>query len=395
MFYSAGVLRRPCEGAFFASKKFIKFEVMGAISSIHFEGVKENSEGHNKRLNQNLDYIYDDLSYLNSNIIFPENIDFGVTNSEHIKFLQEIVKTKTGRKAQAKSHMLQEGVFNFSEHHTDKEIQHGIQDFCTRMKLVPIRLSIHRDEGRKKLNPDGTRNMNLHAHLTVEWVNRETGKSHRWSKETASECQTVLAECLGMERGELKSKTGLIHLDALAYKVQAQANELQLKEQEQKQINEKIQKEKQNVTETNEKLKQEKARNNQLENEIKKLTEKLESDLKESNAKISNLRGQKSIIDAETGKLLEVENKWLKTAENAIDRLFEIRNSTYGQILVEGLSSKDGTISKIFSDAFRKMKDLNPEKDKKASEINDEIRLLKANQNKIKTDIQKRRGPKM
>ena len=185
-----------------------------AISSIHFQGIKENSEGHNKRLNQNLDYVFKELSPSNRNFIYSENIEKGVKNAQHAAFLKKLVKEKTGRSVQARAHVMQEGVFNFNPEHTDKQIFDAARLFCKEMNLRPVRLSIHRDEGHKL--PDGTIKLNLHAHLTVEWIDRSTGKSHKWNREDMSKCQTVLAECLNMQRGKKSTKT---HLSALEYKL--------------------------------------------------------------------------------------------------------------------------------------------------------------------------------
>lgn len=192
-----------------------------AKSSIHFQGIKANSESHNLRLNSNLDYVFSDLSHLNKNYTFEENIEPGTTNVEHINFLRSLVKEKTGRKAQEKAHMMQEGCFNFNPGHTDEEIKVAIESFCLQMNLKPVRLSIHRDEGHTK---DGVRKLNLHGHLVVEWIDRETGKSHKWDKKRASEAQTVLAECLGMERGKESTKR---HLNALEYKIQQKEKEVE------------------------------------------------------------------------------------------------------------------------------------------------------------------------
>jgi hypothetical protein len=191
-----------------------------AKSSIHFQGVKANSEGHNLRLNSNLDYVFTDLSHLNRNYTFTENIGDS-TNAEHSNFLRSLVKEKTGRKAQDKAHMMQEGCFNFNPEHTDEEIKLAIESFCQQMNLKPVRLSIHRDEGHTK---DEVRKLNLHGHLVVEWIDRETGKSHKWDKNRASEAQTILAECLGMERGKKSTKR---HLNSLEYKIQQKEKEVE------------------------------------------------------------------------------------------------------------------------------------------------------------------------
>lgn len=73
---------------------------------------------------------------------------------------------------------------------------------------------IHRDEGHYS-NPEdvATWKPNLHAHIVWDWMNHETGKSCKLDEKTMSEMQTVLAECLEMQRGISKKLTGKEHLE--------------------------------------------------------------------------------------------------------------------------------------------------------------------------------------
>ena len=54
---------------------------------------------------------------------------------------------------------------------------------------------------------------NLHAHIVWDWMNHDTGKSCKLDEKAMSEMQTVLAECLEMERGISKEITGKEHLE--------------------------------------------------------------------------------------------------------------------------------------------------------------------------------------
>ena len=74
-----------------------------------------------------------------------------------------------------------------------------------------ISIDIHRDEGY--LDPvAGERKYNYHAHIIADWTDHETGKTAKLNKDDMSEVQTVLADALGMERGESKEVTGKDHL---------------------------------------------------------------------------------------------------------------------------------------------------------------------------------------
>lgn len=88
-----------------------------------------------------------------------------------------------------------------------------------------VGLAIHRDEGHTDPRT-GEVVINNHAHLFLDYMNHATGKTIKLPDEAMSEMQDVCAKALGMERGESKEKTSRRHLDANAYRAQAQAAEL-------------------------------------------------------------------------------------------------------------------------------------------------------------------------
>ena len=177
-------------------------------SSIHFENVKSTSQSHNLRQRE-FDYVRKELT--------PLNKSYGnmKPHPEVIEELKKIIKEKTGRSAQAKAKFLIEGVFLFTKNHTDKELCQVADNFGRKFKVILKELHIHRDEGHcdKKTNEWKP---NYHAHLVVENINRETGKSVKWDKEDLSRIQDYFAEALNMQRG---IKSDRKHLGALEYKV--------------------------------------------------------------------------------------------------------------------------------------------------------------------------------
>lgn len=177
-------------------------------SSIHFENIKPTSQSHNLR-QRDFDYVRKELT--------PLNKSYGnmTPHPEVIEELKKIIKEKTGRSAQAKAKFLIEGVFLFTKNHTDKELFQVSKNFGIEFKVRVKELHIHRDEGHY----DKTTNEwkpNYHAHLVVENINRETGKSVKWDKEDLSRIQDYFAEALNMQRGIKSDKK---HLGALEYKV--------------------------------------------------------------------------------------------------------------------------------------------------------------------------------
>jgi len=186
-------------------------------SSVHFENIKPTSQSHNLRLRE-FDYVRKDLT--------PMNKSYGdmKPHPEVINDLKEIVKDKTGRTAQAKAKFLIEGVFLFSEKHSNTDLLNVAKEFRNKFKVRVKELHIHRDEGHyEKLTNEWK--PNLHAHIVIENINRNTGKSVKWNKEDLSNIQDFFAEALNMQRGIKSEKR---HLNALEYKVQKEYEALLL-----------------------------------------------------------------------------------------------------------------------------------------------------------------------
>jgi hypothetical protein len=189
------------------------------ISSIHFENVKSTSQSHNLRLRE-FDYVRQDLAHLNKS--------FGDKrpHSEIISELKDIVKEKTGRAAQGKAKFILEGVFLIDKKHTNENLKEVAIKFQRKFKAKIVGLHIHRDEGHYDENK--VWKPNLHAHLLIENIDRETGKSHRWNKEDLSNIQTFFAEALQMERGKRSEKK---HLNSLEHKIKLKEGQLKLLEE--------------------------------------------------------------------------------------------------------------------------------------------------------------------
>lgn len=190
-----------------------------SISSIHFENVKSTSQSHNLRLRE-FDYVRQDLAHLNKS--------FGDKrpHSEIISELKEIVKEKTKRAAQGKAKFILEGVFLIDKKHTNEDLKEVAGQFQKKFKAKIVGLHIHRDEGHYDENKAWK--PNLHAHLLIENIDRNTGKSHRWNKEDLSNIQTFFAEALQMERGKRSEKK---HLNSIEHKIKLKEGQLKLLEE--------------------------------------------------------------------------------------------------------------------------------------------------------------------
>lgn len=192
-----------------------------AKSSIHIEPVKSTSESHNLRLRK-FDYVKEDLTHKNFNWGFDQ-----VKLSERKKEIESLYLEKVGRKVQDKMEPLREGVFLFSEEHTNEQILNVVLGIEKEFGIKPIQLSIHRDEGHED-KESGIWKPNLHGHIVFDWQNKETGKMYRLKQDDLSRLQDYFAEKLGMERGKKSTRA---HKKALDYKIEILQEQLKIKEE--------------------------------------------------------------------------------------------------------------------------------------------------------------------
>ena len=85
-----------------------------------------------------------------------------------------------------------------------------------KQRVEPMFLSLHFDEGH--LDDAGNLKANNHAHMGLDFFDWETGKTIKLGPAKMKELQTVLADALGMERGEIKEVTGKEHMDVPEYR---------------------------------------------------------------------------------------------------------------------------------------------------------------------------------
>ena len=222
---------------------------MAQKTSINIKPCLVRSSGpHNRRLakylanirKENL-YIRTDLTAKNEAWVAPEIGDTSL--ADYYNQIAAMVKEKTGRAMQTKdrervnkktgkvtivrgSTPIKEGVVVIKEDTTMKQLQH----FCEVCKqcwgITALQIFIHRDEGHYGVPGDtATWKPNLHAHIVWDWMNHDTGKSCKLDEKDMSDMQTLLAECLEMERGISKEITGKKHLERTDYIIAKQKQE--------------------------------------------------------------------------------------------------------------------------------------------------------------------------
>lgn len=140
----------------------------------------------------------------------------------HLEHLKTLVKEKTGRKMQAKATPIREGVIVIRQDTTIEQLKGLATAIEQRWGIKTLQIYTHMDEGHT--DSEGSWNPNLHAHIVFDWVNHETGKSIKLSRQDMAEMQTMVADCLEMVRGE---SSDLKHLGAIQYKTQAEEQRLE------------------------------------------------------------------------------------------------------------------------------------------------------------------------
>ena len=207
-----------------------------------------SSEAHNGRTAEYLANIRNEKFYIRTDLMAGNETwvspDFGeATLTDRYNQIAAMVKEKTGRAMQTKdrervnkktgkvtivrgSTPLKEGVVVIKDDTTMEQLRKFCEVCKQRWGITALQVFIHRDEGHYGIPGDNaTWKPNLHAHIVWDWMNHDTGKSCKLDEKAMSEMQTVLAECLEMERGTSKEVTGKEHLERTDFIIAKQKQE--------------------------------------------------------------------------------------------------------------------------------------------------------------------------
>lgn len=203
-------------------------------TGINFERCNVGSvELHNDRAPEYLEsvmksgrglYIFQDRTRMNKSIVNP-NYN-GLSVAEIFERQKARYKEKVGQEPNLKDRIvvnkktgkerviagwspLREGVCPIKEDTKLEDFKPFI-DWCADNGLNVIRIDLHFDEGYESEKKE--RKYNRHAHIVVDWMNWATGKTAKLDANKMSEAQDIIAEALGMERGERKVDTGKEHM---------------------------------------------------------------------------------------------------------------------------------------------------------------------------------------
>lgn len=217
-----------------------------AKTGIHIEPCKIGiAEQHNrrdpeylKRLDESGRKYYDIFRDKTKHNLTWTNPEYqGRTLADIFEEQQRLVKERTGRAMQAKATPIREGVCPTLPTTTIEDFAPLIKWYQQRGGKV-ISIDIHNDEGHIDATT-GERKYNRHAHIIFDFINHETGRSIKFTKNELDELQTVVAAALKMQRGKRKSETGAKHLKAAEYREKkaaeaAEAAKNQTREESQK-----------------------------------------------------------------------------------------------------------------------------------------------------------------
>ena len=206
--------------------------------------------------------IFADMTPTNKTWRNPDERYKDKTLVQILNDIRKEVKEKTGQKLQEKDRIrkvkdkktgefkekvipgsspIREGVCPVKEDTKIEDFQPVI-DWLAERHVKVIRIDIHNDEGHVDVETK-ERKYNRHSHLIFDWMLHEdvefkdpktgeikiqkAGTSVKLNQRDMSELQTVLADALGMERGESKEVTGAEHLKALEFRLQETAKDLE------------------------------------------------------------------------------------------------------------------------------------------------------------------------
>ena len=207
-----------------------------------------SSEEHNRRKAEYLVrvareklYIRTELMHRNEAWVAPEFENSTLT--DRYNQIAAMVKEKTGRAMQTKDRLhvnrktgkvtvvrgstpLKEGVVVIKDDTAMEQLRRFCEVCKQRWGITALQIFIHRDEWHYVTPGDAaTWKPNLHAHIVWDWMNHDTGKSCKLDDKAMSDMQTLLAECLEMERGTSKEVTGKEHLERADFIITKQKQE--------------------------------------------------------------------------------------------------------------------------------------------------------------------------
>lgn len=190
-------------------------------SSINIQNINYDMFAHNHRDYTPSYALPEKFRQQNEYISFIGINEFSTKKKrEYLQDFVDLINQKytetTGRKPQKNRCIIKEAVINTDKHVNRQHFLELEKQLKQQFNLRILDISHHRDEGYVDRNGDP--HINYHAHLVLLNADVETGKSLRLDKQQFRDIQTVVAQCLGMERGEDKRITKVVRYNHKEYK---------------------------------------------------------------------------------------------------------------------------------------------------------------------------------
>lgn len=183
-------------------------------SCINFKAVTSYSEEHNQRLIQP-DYLIEGYDGLPKNVSIVDD-----TIANRRTSIDQLYKEKVKQKIQDQMTPIKEAVIVmdkicFVTEDRKISVQAGIHrlnklnsELKKRYGIEAFQTYIHFDEGKESEDgkPVNVFDRNIHAHIVFDWQNKETGRMAKLGRKEMMAIQTLTADIMGLQRGELHSK---------------------------------------------------------------------------------------------------------------------------------------------------------------------------------------------
>lgn len=206
----------------------------GACSS-HTDAAKANCLAHNRREGNVPSYVNTHLSDTNRTIYEDAAIRARKSIVPLVKAAERDYTEKTGQKCQKSFAPFRESCLVVKPGVTDKQLM----DFKEQAEKLTgwkcIGIWLHQDEGHahsKYIEGNEDYAINYHAHVLWDCVNHDSGKAIRADRTKLSRMQDVLADAVGMERGNKAAETGRRNRKAMEQRIIAQEERIEQLQQE-------------------------------------------------------------------------------------------------------------------------------------------------------------------
>lgn len=201
----------------------------GACSS-HTDAAKANCLAHNRREGNVPSYVNTHLSETNRTIYEDAAIRGRKSIVPLVKAAERDYTQKTGQKCQKSFAPFRESCLVVKPGVTDKQLM----DFKEQAEKLTgwkcIGIWLHQDEGHahsKYIEGDENFAINYHAHVLWDCINHDSGKAIRADRTKLSRMQDILANAVGMERGNKAAETGRKHRSTMDQRIFAQEQRIE------------------------------------------------------------------------------------------------------------------------------------------------------------------------